>query len=52
MRLAGGAAEIADAILRLASDAASVATGAIQAVDGGVTAKAGDTKLVEKIKRI
>jgi NAD(P)-dependent dehydrogenase (short-subunit alcohol dehydrogenase family) len=35
------AAEIASAILWLASDAASFATGAIQVVDGGVMAKAG-----------
>jgi NAD(P)-dependent dehydrogenase (short-subunit alcohol dehydrogenase family) len=35
------AAEIANAILWLASDLASFTTGAIQAVDGGVMAKAG-----------
>jgi NAD(P)-dependent dehydrogenase (short-subunit alcohol dehydrogenase family) len=35
------AAEIAEAILWLASDAASFTTGAIQVVDGGVMAKAG-----------
>jgi NAD(P)-dependent dehydrogenase (short-subunit alcohol dehydrogenase family) len=41
MKRVAKAAEIANAILWLASDLASFTTGAIQAVDGGVMAKAG-----------
>jgi NAD(P)-dependent dehydrogenase (short-subunit alcohol dehydrogenase family) len=41
MKRVAKAAEIANAIVWLASDLASFTTGAIQAVDGGVMAKAG-----------
>jgi NAD(P)-dependent dehydrogenase (short-subunit alcohol dehydrogenase family) len=41
MQQVAQAAEIANAILWLASDRASFTTGAIQVVDGGVMAKAG-----------
>jgi NAD(P)-dependent dehydrogenase (short-subunit alcohol dehydrogenase family) len=41
MQRVARAAEIANAILWLASDLASFTTGAIQVVDGGVMAKAG-----------
>jgi len=41
MKRVGQAAEIANAIVFLASDLASFTTGAIQVVDGGVMAKAG-----------
>ncbi len=41
MKRVARAAEIASAILWLASDLARFTAGAIQVVDGGVTAKAG-----------
>jgi len=41
MKRVAKAAEIANAIVFLASDLASFTTGAIQVVDGGVMAKAG-----------